>query len=54
MEALLTFFSNIILITAGLAVCVLWLIIFAVVGETIIDIFRGEGKSTTLDEEDYR
>lgn len=46
------FFEALIKINLGLIFLVLDLIAAAVAGEWIIAKFQGEGKSTTLDEED--
>lgn len=55
MELILNFFSDLILFTAGLAALTLWIVIFVEICDQIKELFSGEGKSTTLeDEEDYR
>jgi hypothetical protein len=38
MDAILQFFSNLILFTAGLAVVALWLIILLIVADEVIDL----------------
>lgn len=58
MDTILSFFSHLILFTAGLAVILLWLAIFAVVAIEIHDLIFGEPSSPSEDEvenlEDYR
>lgn len=39
MDAVLGFFSDLILFTAGLGVVLLWLIIFVVIADEVIDLF---------------
>lgn len=50
MDHVLSFFSHLILITAGLAVVLFWLIIFAVVAIEIWDLIF-EGESTASDDD---
>lgn len=51
MEALLSFFSDLILFTAGIIVVILWLIIIGGMAIETYDLFRGRGKSTPEEEE---
>lgn len=51
METLLSFFSNLILFTAGLAVAIFWIIILIIVVDEIIDLFieaRNKNKEEDL------
>ena len=52
MDTILSFFSHLILITAGLAVCVLWLAIFMVVAIEVHDLIFGDPSSATEDAEE--
>lgn len=51
MEALLSFFSDLILFTAGLLVALGWGVLFILIIIEAADAIRGEGKSTTLNED---
>lgn len=52
MDTILSFFSHLILITAGLAVLLLWLAIFMVVAIEIHDLIFGEETSSSEDNND--
>jgi hypothetical protein len=47
----MAFFSDLILITAGLIVLLFWLVIFAVVAIELFDLITGNG-SNDIEEED--
>lgn len=50
MDAILGFFSDLILFTAGLGVVLLWLVIFVVIADEVIDLFiamRNKKEETT-------
>lgn len=51
METLLNFFADVILFTAGLAVCLGWVAIFAAIVIEVVD-QRDERKAARLNEED--
>lgn len=51
MESLLSFFSDMILFTAGIAVALLWVIIFGAIAIEIFDLVTGKHKSTDPYEE---
>lgn len=50
MDAILAFFSDLILFTAGVAVCLLWIAIIIAVGIEIWDAFHEQPQQ---EEEDY-
>lgn len=52
MDALLKFFSDIILFTAGLGVSILWLVILIAIAIEIYDTVTGKDEKTTEDEDD--
>lgn len=53
MEALLSFFSDLILFTGGVVVSLLWLALFVVGAIEVWDLIFDKGESTALDEEDF-
>lgn len=50
MDGILSFLSDLILLTAGLAVVTFWFIIFVVIAIEIIDLFK-DAKNPAEDEE---
>lgn len=50
MDAILAFFSNLILFTAGVVVCLLWIVIIAAIVVEIWDAFHEQPQQ---EEEDY-
>ena len=50
MDSLLDFFSNLILFTAGVAVVLVWLVIFLIIADEIIDLFINYRNNKTAKE----
>lgn len=51
METILAFLSDLILLTAGIVVCILWLIVFMVISVEIYDLITGKGNNDNKEEE---
>lgn len=54
MSALLEFFANLILFTAGLGVAFLWLFILVAICIEMYDFFKGDNEHDPLDEYEER
>jgi hypothetical protein len=53
MDKILSFFSDLILVTAGLVVFILWIALFIAIGIEIWDSFHSNENNTEDDEETY-
>lgn len=52
-DAILSFFSNLILLTAGLFVILFWIVLFVLIGIEIWDQIFGEDETDSDDQEVY-
>lgn len=50
MDAVLSFFSNLILFTAGMAVALLWLVLIVIVIDEVIDLVINHRNKTSEEE----
>lgn len=54
MDGILAFFSTLILVTAGIVVCLLWLALFVAIGIEVWDGIKGNNGGNEEDEELYQ